>query len=68
MKFCEEKFEFFIKNRLLNHVLNNDDFVAESKSNRNRRAKCNAIKYHVLCFEKNHKIIKSGINDVIQKS
>ena len=48
----DHEFEFVIKNRLLNHVLNNDDFVAESKNSRNRRAKCNAIKYHVLCFEK----------------
>ena len=49
--FLDKKLNFY-KNRLLNHFLNNDDFVAESKNSRNRRAKCNAIKYHVLCFEK----------------
>ena len=50
------QFVFFQKNRLPNRFFNNDDFVAESKSNRNRQAKCNAIKYHVVCFEKKSQI------------
>ena len=48
--------EFSKKNRLLNHFLNNDDFVVEWKNNRNRRAKCNAIKHHVLCVEQKSRI------------
>ena len=50
--FGNKLWRIFTKNRLLNHFLNNDDFVAEWKNNRNRRAKCNAIKHHVWCFEK----------------
>ena len=46
----------FQNNRFPNHFLNNGDFVAKSKSNRNRKAKRNAIKYHVLCFEKKSQI------------
>ena len=42
----------FQKNPFPKHFLNNGDFVAKSKCNRNRKAKRNAIKYHVLCFEK----------------
>ena len=47
------------KNRLLNHFLNNDDFVAEWKNNRNRRAKCNAIKHHVLSVEQKSRIYQT---------
>ena len=44
MNSFEQKIDFFLKNRLPNHFFNNDDFVARCKSNRNRQAKCNAIK------------------------
>ena len=47
---------FLQKKKSPDHFLNNDDFVVKSKSNRNRQAKCNAIKYHVLSFEKKSQV------------
>ena len=47
---------FKTRNRLPHLNLNDDDFVAEWKSKKNRRAKCNAVKYHVLFVEKKSRI------------
>ena len=64
--FGNKLWRIFTKNRLLNHFLNNDDFVAEWK--KMGIAERNAMRLNIMYYvlNKSHEFIKRVINDVIK--